>query len=61
MGTRAPAGGALGGALRRALHTASTVASFCVEGVGTKRTAALTQDDVKRRQADLRTLVHPGD
>lgn len=47
--------------MRRALHTASTVASFCVEGVGTKRTAALSLDEVKRRQADLRTLVHPGD
>jgi sugar/nucleoside kinase (ribokinase family) len=47
--------------MRRALHIASTVASFCVEGVGTKRTAALELDDVRRRQADLRTLVHPGD
>lgn len=47
--------------MRRALHAGATVASFCVEGVGTKRTAALSLDDVRRRQAELRNLVHPGD
>jgi sugar/nucleoside kinase (ribokinase family) len=47
--------------LRRALHTASTVASFCVEGVGTKAVAALTLEKIRTRQAVLRVLVHPGD
>lgn len=47
--------------LRRALHTASTVASFNVEGVGTKRLAGLTKETIRARQAALRALVHPGD
>jgi hypothetical protein len=45
----------------RALHTASTVASFCVEGVGTKSLLSLTKETIRARQAALRVLVHPGD
>ncbi|HEY3493058.1 MAG TPA: PfkB family carbohydrate kinase [Polyangiaceae bacterium] len=47
--------------LRRALHMASTVASFCVEDVGTKRLAALDHATIVARMAELRSLVHPGD
>ena len=46
---------------RRALHMASTVASFCVEDVGTKRLVALDHAAIVARQAELRSLVHPGD
>jgi sugar/nucleoside kinase (ribokinase family) len=46
--------------LRRALMVAATVASFCVEGVGTKRLASLDRDQVARRLDDLRGLVHFG-
>jgi sugar/nucleoside kinase (ribokinase family) len=47
-------------ALRKALMTSATVASFCVEGVGTQRLETLDQDQVARRLAELRTLVHFG-
>jgi len=46
--------------LRRALMVAATVASFCVEGVGTSRLAELDRDRVASRLEDLRTLVHFG-
>jgi sugar/nucleoside kinase (ribokinase family) len=46
---------------RRALHIASTVASFCVEGVGTKKLGMIDVNVIQKRQAELRTLVHPGD
>jgi len=46
---------------RRALHIASTVASFCVEDVGTKRLASLDEKAILSRQAELRALVHPGE
>jgi sugar/nucleoside kinase (ribokinase family) len=46
------------GTLRRALMTATTVASFCVEGVGTRRTRALSRQDVATRLEELRGLVH---
>jgi sugar/nucleoside kinase (ribokinase family) len=46
---------------RRALHVASTVASFCVEDVGTKRLVSLDEKTIVARQAELRTLVHPGE
>jgi sugar/nucleoside kinase (ribokinase family) len=49
------------GAIRQALHTASTVASFCVEAVGTKRLAALDHGTVRAPMGELRALVHPGD
>jgi sugar/nucleoside kinase (ribokinase family) len=61
LGVLAEAGSLERPVLRRALHTASTVASFCVEGVGTKSLAALTRDTIRARQAALRVLVHPGD
>jgi sugar/nucleoside kinase (ribokinase family) len=47
-----------GGTLRRALMTATTVASFCVEGVGTRRTRGLSRKDVAARLEELRSLVH---
>jgi sugar/nucleoside kinase (ribokinase family) len=46
--------------MRHGLMMAATVASFCVEGVGTKRIAALSADDVAHRLDCLRTLVHFG-
>ena len=46
--------------LRKALMVAATVASFCVEGVGTARLESLDRDQVARRLEDLRTLVHFG-
>lgn len=45
------------GTLKRALMTATAVASFCVEGVGTRRTRDLTRNDVAARLDELRTLV----
>jgi sugar/nucleoside kinase (ribokinase family) len=47
--------------VRQALHTAATVASFCVEAVGTNRLAALEQGAIRSRMSELRALVHPGD
>jgi sugar/nucleoside kinase (ribokinase family) len=49
-----------GKSLRHALMLAATVASFCVEGVGTSRIAELGKRDVAARLAELRTLVHFG-
>ncbi len=46
--------------LRRALMVAATVASFCVEGVGTERIATIEKNDVAHRLEALRTLVHFG-
>jgi sugar/nucleoside kinase (ribokinase family) len=43
--------------LRRALMIGATVASFCVEGVGTKRLAELRREDVAARLTDLREIV----
>jgi sugar/nucleoside kinase (ribokinase family) len=47
-----------GKVLRRALMTAATVASFCVEDVGTRRVARLGRNDVAARLEELRQLVH---
>src|SRR5688572_20817473 len=58
MGQLAQLGNVDAGTTRRALLTAATVASFCVEGVGTERVARLTLKDVERRLAQLRSLVH---
>lgn len=44
--------------LRRALMTASTVASFCVEGVGNSRLAPLDVERIDQRLDDLRAIVH---
>ncbi len=49
-----------GRSFRHALMLAATVASFCVEGVGTDRVAALSKEDVADRLAELRSLVHFG-
>ena len=46
--------------LRRSLMMAATVASFCVEDVGTRRLAGLDRDQVAERLDSLRTLVHFG-
>lgn len=45
---------------RRALLSAATVASFCVEGVGTRRLTELDVSDVQARLDELRNLVHLG-
>ncbi len=45
------------GTLRRALMVAATVASFCVEGIGTARVQSLDRDTVAERLEVLRTLV----
>jgi sugar/nucleoside kinase (ribokinase family) len=47
-------------ALCRALMIAATVASFCVEGVGTERLMKLSRNDVAQRLESLRTLVRFG-
>jgi sugar/nucleoside kinase (ribokinase family) len=47
--------------IRQALHCAATVASFCVEAVGTNRLTALDQAAIRTRMSELRALVHPGD
>jgi sugar/nucleoside kinase (ribokinase family) len=44
-------------AFRRALLVSSTVASYCVEDVGTRRVAALSVADVETRLAELCRLV----
>ena len=49
-----------GASLRRALMMATTVASFCVEGVGTTRIAELSRAEVGERLDTLRGLVHFG-
>ncbi|MFZ5897372.1 MAG: PfkB family carbohydrate kinase [Myxococcota bacterium] len=49
------------GTLKRGLMTATAVASFCVEGVGTRRTRALTRNDVAARLEELRGLVRFSD
>jgi sugar/nucleoside kinase (ribokinase family) len=43
--------------LRRALLVSSTVASYCVEDVGTRRLAALRLEDVDARLDELRRFV----
>jgi sugar/nucleoside kinase (ribokinase family) len=47
--------------MRQAMHTGATVASFCVEAVGTTRLAAVDQGAIRARMGELRALVHPGD
>jgi sugar/nucleoside kinase (ribokinase family) len=43
--------------LRRGLMMAATMASFCVEGVGTRRVERLSREDVAARLEELRELV----
>jgi sugar/nucleoside kinase (ribokinase family) len=47
-------------AMRRALFFASALGSFCVEGIGTSRVAALKPADVTRRIEQFRALVDYG-
>jgi sugar/nucleoside kinase (ribokinase family) len=61
LGTLAQADDTGRAALHHALHNASTVASFCVEDVGTRRLRSLLPADIKRRKDELRRLVQPGD
>lgn len=58
MGYLSREGGANHATLRRGLMMAATVASFCVEGIGTARLAEISRDDVAARLEQLRTLVH---
>lgn len=58
LGQLAQLGSVDGGTTRRALLTAATVASYCVEGVGTTRVRSLTLEDVEQRLSELRSLVH---
>jgi sugar/nucleoside kinase (ribokinase family) len=61
LGTLAQADDTGRAALHHALHNAATVASFCVEDVGTRRLRSLQPADIKRRKEELRRLVQPGD
>lgn len=47
--------------LRRGLMIAATAASFCVEGVGTRRVSGLKPEDVAARLEELRDLVRLSD
>ncbi len=47
-------------AMRRAMFCASALGSFCVEGIGTKRVAALKRADLTRRLEQFRVLVDYG-
>jgi hypothetical protein len=44
--------------MKRGLMVAATVASFCVEDVGTRRIQRLTREELAARLDELRTLVH---
>lgn len=58
LGRLAELGRVDGNSMRRALLTAATVASFCVEGVGTKRVVELQRSEIDKRLDELRSLVH---
>lgn len=60
MGYLANVGELDAASFRRALMMAGCVASFCVEGVGTRRTAELTQQAVSARLEELRSLITLG-
>ncbi len=47
-----------GSSLRRGLLMAATVASFCVEGVGTTEVATLSHERIAERLEELKRLVH---
>jgi sugar/nucleoside kinase (ribokinase family) len=57
LGYLARSGQLTGPALREALMTASAVASFCVEDVGTQRLASLSLAEASQRLESLRALV----
>jgi sugar/nucleoside kinase (ribokinase family) len=58
LGYVAREGSVDGSTLRRGLMMAATVASFCVEDVGTRRLERLTRGDVAERLEALRVLTH---
>lgn len=47
-------------AVRRAMFFGSALASFCVEGIGTRRLAQITQSDLGRRIHDFAQMVDHG-
>jgi sugar/nucleoside kinase (ribokinase family) len=47
-------------AMRRAMFFASALGSFCVEGIGTTKVAALKRADLSRRLEQFRSLVDYG-
>jgi sugar/nucleoside kinase (ribokinase family) len=57
LGFLAKSGSSDTNTLRRALLYATTVASFCVEGVGTKRLEAVTGELLNARLTELRALT----
>ena len=57
LGQLSAAGELCGDSMRRALLTASAVASCCVEGVGTSRLRTLEPAQARQRQQAVRTLV----
>ena len=57
LGFLAKSGASDSNTLRRALLYATTVASFCVEGVGTHRLEAVTGDHLNARLTELRALT----
>jgi sugar/nucleoside kinase (ribokinase family) len=61
MGALAQRGTLDRGTIRQALHTGATVASFCVEAVGTARLSSLDQPAIRARMSELMALVQPGD
>lgn len=58
LGSLAKAGTLDAQSLRRALMMASALASFCVEGVGTRKLAEVDREAVTARLDSLRSLVH---
>jgi len=57
MGYLAGSKGPLERNLREAMLAGTVVASFCCEGFGLEKTAALTRTDIRRRIAALRKIV----
>jgi sugar/nucleoside kinase (ribokinase family) len=57
LGYLAQSGSLDEGTLRRGLMIAATVASFCIEDVGTRRLQKLTQSEISGRLAELSALV----
>jgi sugar/nucleoside kinase (ribokinase family) len=48
-------------ALRRSILVGSTVASFCVEGVGCRALECVTREHVRTRLDELRAMIHVAD
>lgn len=58
LGRLAQYGEVTGSSLRRALMTAATVASFCVEGVGNSQLKTLDVKGIEQRLEELRSIAH---